>query len=136
MGIQHMRDIIEVPVISQAIRKLGAPTSALVRAGDLLLTCGMPPIDVVTGEIVQGSIEVQTRASLTALQTLLRHAGSSLADVVKATVYVTDPGLMGGVNAVYGEMFSDGWPARTSAAIKPWSLPFDLEIECIAYRPR
>ena len=134
--IHQVRDIIEVPVISEAIRRLGAPTSALVRAGDLLFTCGMPPIDVVTGEIVQGSIEVQTRASLSALQTLLRHAGASLADVVKANVYVTDPGLMGGVNAVYREMFSDGWPARTSAAIKPWSLPFDIEIECVAYCPR
>ena len=50
--ILQMREIIEVPVISDAIRRLGAPTSALVRAGDLLFTCGMPPIDVVTGEIV------------------------------------------------------------------------------------
>jgi 2-iminobutanoate/2-iminopropanoate deaminase len=131
-----MREIIEVPVISEAIRKLGAPTSALVRAGDLLFTCGMPPIDIATGDIVAGPIEVQTRASLEALQALLAYAGSSLADVVKATVYVTDPALMGGVNAVYGEMFSEGFPARTSAAIKPWSLPFDIEIECVAFRPR
>jgi len=131
-----MREIIEVPVLSGAIRSLGAPTSALVRAGDLLFTCGMPPVDLATGEIIRGSIEVQTRASLAALDALLRHAGSSLADVVKATVYVTDPALMGDVNAVYREMFPDGWPARTSAAIKPWSLPFDIEIECVACRPR
>ena len=50
------REIIEVPVISEAIRRLGAPTSALVRAGDLLFTCGMPPIDTVTGDIVSGDI--------------------------------------------------------------------------------
>ena len=126
------REIIEVPVISAAIRGLGAPTSALVRAGDYLLTCGMPPIDLATGRIVTGDIRTQTRAALEALRVTLEYAGSSLDKVVKATVYVTDPGLMAGVNEVYREFFAAGFPARTSAAIKPWSLPFDIEIECMA----
>ena len=128
------REVIEVPVISEAIRKLGAPTSALVRAGDLLFTCGMPPIDIRTGEIVAGDIGTQTHACLDALDMALRHAGSSLDKVVKATVFVTDPALMGAVNAVYRERFGEGFPARTSAAIKPWPLPFDIEIECVATR--
>lgn len=126
------REIIEVPVISEAIRRLGAPTSALARVGDLLFTCGMPPIDVTTGEIVSGDIETQTRAAMEALAVMLRHGGSSLDAVVKATIFVTDPALMAGVNAVYRGYFSDGFPARTSAAIRPWPLPFDIEIECIA----
>jgi 2-iminobutanoate/2-iminopropanoate deaminase len=129
------RAVIEVPVISEAIRRLGAPTSALVRAGGLLMTCGMPPIDCRTGEIVTGSIETQTAACLDALAFTLGHAGSSLEAVVKATVFVTDPALMGGVNAVYRERFKNGFPARTSAAIKPWPLPFDIEIECVAVMP-
>jgi enamine deaminase RidA (YjgF/YER057c/UK114 family) len=131
-----MREIIEVPVLSAAIRNLGAPTSALVRAGDYLFTCGMPPIDLSTGEIIGGSIAVQTRASIAALDALLRFAGSSIADIVKTTVYVTDPALMGEMNTIYREMFGDEWPARTSAAIKAWPAPFDIEIESIAYRPR
>jgi enamine deaminase RidA (YjgF/YER057c/UK114 family) len=126
------RQVIEVPVISEAIRRLGAPTSALVRAGDLLFTCGMPPIDCTTGEIVIGDIATQTRAALDALEATLTFGGSSLADVVKATVFVTDPALMGGVNAIYRERFPAGFPARTSAAIKPWPLAFDIEIECVA----
>jgi 2-iminobutanoate/2-iminopropanoate deaminase len=126
------RTIIEVPIISQAIRGLGAPTSALVRGGGLLFTCGMPPIDFETGAIVSGNIETQTRAVMAALRFALEHAGSSLDDVLKATVYVTDPALMPGVNRVYREAFGDAPPARTSAAIKPWSLPFDVEIECVA----
>lgn len=126
------RQIIEVPVISEAIRRLGAPTSALARADDLLFTCGMPPIDVTTGEIVGGDIETQTRAAMDALAVTLRHGGSSLDAVIKATIFVTDPALMAGVNAVYRTYFSDGFPARTSAAIRPWPLPFDIEIECVA----
>jgi enamine deaminase RidA (YjgF/YER057c/UK114 family) len=126
------RQVIEVPVISQAIRRLGAPTSALVRVGDLLFTCGMPPIDTTTGELITGDIVVQTHATLDALEATLAFGGSSLAQVVKATVFVTDPALMSGVNAVYRERFPEGFPARTSAAIKPWPLPFEIEIECVA----
>jgi len=126
------REVIEIPVISEAIRRLGAPTSALVRAGDLVFTCGMPPIDHVTGDIVTGDIRRQTEACLDALDIALRHAGSSLELVVKATVYVTDSAMMAGVNEVYRRRFADGFPARTSAGIKPWSLPFDIEIECVA----
>jgi enamine deaminase RidA (YjgF/YER057c/UK114 family) len=85
------REIIDVPVISEAIRRLGAPTSAGVRFGELVMTCGMPPIDPVTGEIVAGDIRTQTRAVLEALRVTLEHAGSSLDKVIKATVYVTDP---------------------------------------------
>jgi enamine deaminase RidA (YjgF/YER057c/UK114 family) len=92
----------------------------------------MPPIDCATGEIVTGPIEVQTRASLNALKTTLEQAGSSLANVLKVTIYVTDPAMMSGVNAVYREFFAGAWPARTSAAIRPWPLPFDIEIECVA----
>lgn len=126
------RQVIEVPVVSDAIRRLGAPTSALVRAGGLLFTCGMPPLDLRTGDIVIGDITVQTHAALNALDAALTFGGSSLADVVKATVFVTDPALMGGVNVVYRERFPNGFPARTSAAIKPWPLTFDIEIECVA----
>jgi enamine deaminase RidA (YjgF/YER057c/UK114 family) len=129
------REIIEVPVISEAIRRLGAPTSALVRAGDLLFTCGMPPLDTVTGDIVTGDIERQTEAAIDALEVALRCGGSSLDQVVKAIVFVTDPAHMGGVNAVYRRRFGSGFPARTSAAIKPWPLAFDIEIECVAAIP-
>jgi 2-iminobutanoate/2-iminopropanoate deaminase len=129
------REVIEVPVISEAIRRLGAPTSALVRAGGLLFTCGMPPVDCRTGDIVRGDIAVQTRAALDALQVTLAFAGSSLAHAVKTTVFITDPALMGTVNAIYRERFPAGFPARTSAGINPWPAPFDIEIECIAIIP-
>ena len=129
------REVIEVPVISEAIRRLGAPTSALVRAGDMLFTCGMPPVDIRTGDIVRGEIATQTHAALDALEATLAFAGSSLAHAVKTTVYITDPALMGIVNAIYRERFTAGFPARTSAGVNPWPAPFDIEIECIATMP-
>jgi 2-iminobutanoate/2-iminopropanoate deaminase len=126
------REILEVPVVSEAIRRLGAPTSALVRSGNIIATCGMPPVDLATGDIVRGDIAAQTRASLEALRVTLAAAGATFEDVIKTTIYVTDAALMGTVNDIYREYFAAGFPARTSATIKPWTLPFDIEIECLA----
>ena len=124
-------DIIEIPVVSEAIRRLGAPTSALTRIGDTLYTCGMPPIDLSTGEIVRGDITTQTRACLDALSFTLAHAGSSLDHVFKSLVFVTDNALAAEMNDVYRTFFRHGFPARSCVAVKPWAL-FDIEIECIA----
>ena len=124
-------DIIEVPVVSEAIRRLGAPTSALTRIGSTLYTCGMPPIDVSTGEIVRGDITTQTRACLEALSFTLNHAGSSMDNVFKSLVFLTDNALAADMNKVYREFFPQNFPARSCVAVKPWAL-FDIEIECIA----
>ncbi len=125
------RVIIEVPVISETLRRIDAPVSALVRTGGLLYTCGMPPIDHRTGEIVRGDIRVQTRAALDALQFALAFGGSSLARAVKVTVYLADNALTAEMNAVYRTCFPEGFPARTCIEVKAWP-GFDIEIECIA----
>lgn len=124
-------DIIEIPVVSEAIRRLGAPTSALTRVGNTLYTCGMPPIDPTTGEIVRGDIATQARACLEALSFTLQQAGSSLDHVYKSLVFLTDNGFASDMNEVYREFFPHGFPARSCVAVKPWAL-FDIEIECIA----
>lgn len=72
------RTIIDVPVISAGLRRLGAPVSALVRSGGMLYTCGMPPIDLNSGEIVRGDITTQTRAALEALAFALDFGGPDL----------------------------------------------------------
>ena len=124
------REVIEVPVISEAIRKLGAPTSALVRAGDLLFTCGMPPVDIRTGEIVAGDIGTQTHACLDALDMALRHAGSSLDKVVKASVFLSDLGEFGAMNEVYKERMPAPHPARTTvqAAKLPGGIAVEIDV--------
>ncbi|WP_430440914.1 RidA family protein [Shinella sp.] len=124
-------EIIEIPIISEAIRRLGAPTTVLTRVDGLLYTCGMPPIDIGTGEIVKGDIATQTRACMEALSFTLRHAGSSLDNVFKSLVFITDNDFAADMNAVYREYFPHGFPARSCVTIRPWTH-FDIEIECIA----
>lgn len=60
-----------------------------IRVGNLVFTSGQAPIDA-QGITVVGDFEVQARQALANLATVLTNAGSSLADTVKATVFVTD----------------------------------------------
>lgn len=124
--------LVEIPVISEALRCLGAPVSALARAGGLLFTCGMPPFDVRTGMIVEGGIEAQTEATLEALEHALRHVGADLDDIVKVNVFIADAKLTAGFNAVYRARFGRHFPVRTTVTVSPWLAKFNIEIECVA----
>jgi enamine deaminase RidA (YjgF/YER057c/UK114 family) len=63
-----VKEIIEVPVISDTIRRSGVPLSPEVRANGFVFLSGLPGIDLTTGAIVQGGIEAQTEASLAAVK--------------------------------------------------------------------
>ncbi|MFF4603171.1 RidA family protein [Streptomyces sp. NPDC001339] len=61
-----------------------------IRVGNLVFTSGQAPIDAQGATVGAGDFETQARQALANLSTVLKNAGSSLADVVKATVFVTD----------------------------------------------
>lgn len=126
------REIIEIPVISESIRKIGVPLSPVVRANGFIFVSGMPGIDLSSGALVNGDIESQTTACLDALKFCLESAGSTLDKVVKATVYVSNAAHFARVNKIYAQYFPRDRPARTFVAIGSWPLDFDIEIECIA----
>ena len=128
-----MKEIIEVPVISETIRKTGVPLSPVVRANGFVFVSGLPGIDLATGRIVQGGIEAQTEASLAAVKHALEAAGSSLDKVVKVTIYASNSAWFAKINAIYARHFGgDAPPARTFVTVGSWPLEFDIEIECIA----
>jgi 2-iminobutanoate/2-iminopropanoate deaminase len=103
------------------------PYSQGVRAGDLIFVSGQIPIDPATGELVTGPIEDQTRRVLQNVGAVLAAAGRSLADVVKATVFLQDMNDFARMNAVYGEFFAVPYPAR--AAVQVARLPRDVKVE-------
>ncbi|MBT2511449.1 RidA family protein [Streptomyces sp. ISL-98] len=61
-----------------------------IRVGNLVFTSRQAPIDAQGATAGAGDFEAQARQALANLSTVLPNAGSSLADVVKATVFVTD----------------------------------------------
>ena len=62
------KEIIEVPILSEGVRRVGVPLSLVTRANGFVFVSGTPPFDLETGAIVRGDIEVQTEACLRALQ--------------------------------------------------------------------
>lgn len=126
------KETIEVPVISELVRKMGVPLSPVVRANGFVFVSGLPGIDLATGKIVNGAIEEQAEASLKALKHALEAAGSSLGKVVKTTVYAANAAHFARINAVYARYFPKDPPARTFVPVGSWPLDFDIEIECVA----
>ncbi len=102
-------------------------------AGNTLYTSGQLGLNPATGELPEG-VEAQARQALDNLGAVLAAASMGYADVVKATVYLTDIKDFAAVNDVYRTYFNDSFPARTCFQIS--ALPRDglVEIEFIAVK--
>jgi len=107
------------------------------RAGDFIFVTGSGPVDPATGKIVGETIEQQTDLTITNLAAILEADGATLADVVKVSVHLKDPGLFPRYNAVYARRFSKPYPVRTTVGSDLSAAPGMLiEIDCIAYKPQ
>ena len=107
--------------------KPAGPYSHAVRSGGLLFCSGQVPIDPATGALVEGSIGDQARQCLENLTTVCAHAGVTLADAVRMSIYVTDIATFAQVNEVYGSYFQSDPPARTTIGVA--ALPGGAQIE-------
>ena len=108
------------------------PYSQAIRVGNLVYTSGQIPIDPATGAFVEGGIKEQTRQSLTNVKAILEEVGTSLANVVKTTVFMADMADFADMNSVYAEFFTEPYPARSAVAVKTLPKGALVEIEVIA----
>ena len=104
----------------------GVQTCALPISGQL----GLVP---ATGEFA-GDVTAQTKQAILNLSAILEEAGFSLKDVVKTTVFLKSMDDFGAMNEVYGQYFTEPFPAR--AAFQVAKLPKDgmVEIEVVAHK--
>ncbi len=112
----------------------GHYAQAIVHDG-LVYVSGQLPVDPATGDHRLGSIEEQAEQALKNVAAILQAAGSDLDHVLKTTVYVSDIGLWGRVNAVYGKFFGEHRPARAVVPTRELHYGFQVEIEAIAVLP-
>ena len=110
------------------------PYSQAIIAGDLVFTAGTLPLDPKTGEVAADEIGAQVRQALSNLQQVLEAAGSSLDQVVKTTVFLTDFGNFAGMNSVYAEFFTSDPPARSTVEIGPLPKGMLVQIDAVALR--
>ncbi|HVF47396.1 MAG TPA: RidA family protein [Pyrinomonadaceae bacterium] len=108
------------------------PYSQAIKANGMVFCSGQIPIDPATGEFVSHVVSEQTEQVLKNLTEVLKAAGTSLDNVVKTTVFLSDMNDFVEMNEVYGRYFSENKPAR--ATVQAARLPRDakVEIECIA----
>jgi 2-iminobutanoate/2-iminopropanoate deaminase len=125
------KNVIATPGAPAAI----GPYVQGVRAGNLIFTAGQIALDPTTQQVVAGAISEQTTRVLENLKAILEAGGSSLAQVVKATVFLKDFNDFAAMNAVYGAYLGPEGvtpPARTTVEVS--RLPKDVlvEIELVA----
>ncbi len=94
---------------------------------------GQLPLDPATGAFPEG-IAAQTAQSLKNIQAILAQQGMTLANVVKTTVFLADINDFAEMNKVYGEFFTQPYPARSAVQVAKLPKDAPLEIECIAVK--
>jgi len=122
---------MEVISTPNAPKPAGHYSQAIVH-NNLVYASGQLPIDPESGEKRIGSIEEQTEQVLKNLSEILKAAGSSLNQVIKTTVYISDIELWDRVNAVYARFFGEHRPARAVVPTRNLHFGFQIEIEAIA----
>jgi len=110
--------------------------SAAVEVDGWVYVSGQGPLDAKTGEVIRGTIEDETRLTLTHIEKILRAAGCTLNDVVKSTVHLADIEDFDRFDAAYKEFFKNVsvLPARTTVQSKLWNA-ITVEIDVVARKP-
>lgn len=108
------------------------PYSQAVRIESLVFTAGQAGLDPITGELIEGGIEAQTRQVLTNLKNVLEAADSGLEYAIKTTVFLTNMNDFTKMNAVYSEFFTENPPARSTIAAAALPKGALVEIEVVA----
>ena len=122
---------MEIVSTEKAPKALG-PYSQAIKSGGFIFCSGQIPIDPAANTVVATTIEDQTRQAITNLGNVLKAAGSSLAKVVKTTVFISDMNDFSALNGVYAELFGDTKPARSCVQVARLPKDVKLEIEAIA----
>ncbi len=109
------------------------PYSQAVQYGDLLFVSGQIPINPESGKIITGSTKVQANKVLENLKNILDASGSSLNNVLRTTIYLTNLEDYSAVNEVYTLFFSDSQPARSTVQVSRLPMDVQIEIDVIAF---
>ena len=108
------------------------PFSEAVRVGHMLYLSGQLGFDPKTSKLAEGGIAGETRQTMENIKATLEKHGSSMAEVVKCTVFLADIGEWAAMNEVYMTYFPSNPPARSALGSSGLALGARTEIECFA----
>ena len=116
---------------SEAPAAIGPYSHAVVRNG-LAYCSGALPLDPESMTLVEG-IEAQSEQVLKNMAAVLSASGSSLAQVVKTTIFLANMADFPVVNGIYAEAFGDHKPARSTVQVAALPKGAQVEIDCVAW---
>jgi 2-iminobutanoate/2-iminopropanoate deaminase len=109
-----------------------APLSQAIKHDDTVYVSGNVPIDPETDELVEGGVGSQTRMVMENIEAILEAAGTSMDNVVRTRIFMTDMDAFGEMNEVYEEFLTDPYPARTAVRAEMASPEILVEIDVTA----
>ena len=126
-----MKQIINTPNAPAPI----GPYSQAVLADNTLYISGQIPMDPVSGELISGDIQKETKQCMENLKAILVEAGMGFDQVVKTSIFVKDMTQFAQINEAYGQYFSAEWaPARETVEVANLPKFVNVEISMIAFR--
>jgi 2-iminobutanoate/2-iminopropanoate deaminase len=137
--LEHSREPTEVTMDEKKVFETeraaitGGPYSQAIIHNGIIYLSSQGPIDPLTNQLIQGTIEQETELTFENIRIILEEAGSSLNHILQVNVYLIDMREYCRFNDVYSQYFPKDPPART--CIQVARLPFDIrvEIDAIAY---
>ena len=108
------------------------PYTPAIHAGDFLMISGQ--IGHVDGVLVEGGLNGEALKALENLKKLVELEGTSLNQVVKTTVFLTDMDDYAQMNEIYCSVFDEHRPARSAVAVAALPLGACIEIEAIVHK--
>lgn len=109
------------------------PYSQAVGYENFIYTSGQVALDK-DGKFVSDDVKEQTKQVLENLKRILEDNNSSLGNVIKVMVFLKDMKDFSQMNEVYGEYFTNSFPARSTVAVAALPLDARVEIEVISYK--
>lgn len=108
------------------------PYSQAIKTGSFLFASGQIPIDPSTGQMVNSSIEEQTKQVMENVKGLLESMEASMENIVKTTLFITDMNDFPKINEVYSNYFKQSPPARSCVEVSALPKGAKIEMEFIA----
>lgn len=103
------------------------PYSQGVSVGQTHYFSGQIAIDPATGELVQDSLEAETRQVMANIGAMLEALGLDFSHIIKSSIFLKDMDDFAEINKLYGSYFSSDFPARETVQVA--RLPKDVRVE-------
>ena len=117
----------KIPFMTTEAPTPSGPYSQAIIANGFIFVAGQRPQDPVTGTI-SDDVQEQTRQCLQNVKAILDAAGSSMANIVRTNVYLSDIADFAAMNEVYSDMMPEPYPTRTTVGAQLRGIRVEIEV--------